>query len=69
LLGELTKAGAACEAYKMLLNTEKPGWLYEVTHGATTIWETWEGYTGRGDCVYFFRRNAVSVEKKGVGIV
>mgnify|MGYP002624555446 CR=1 FL=1 len=49
LLGELTNAGAACEAYKMLLNTEKPGWLYEVTHGATTIWETWEGYTGRGD--------------------
>ena len=33
----------------MLLNTEKPGWLYEVEQGATTVWETWEGYVGRGD--------------------
>ena len=49
LLDELTKAGAAETAYKVLLNTEKPGWLYEVEHGATTVWETWEGYTGRGD--------------------
>lgn len=27
----------------MLLNTEKPGWLYEVERGATTVWESWEG--------------------------
>ena len=49
LLGELTKAGAAETAYQVLLNTEKPGWLYEVEQGATTVWETWEGYVGRGD--------------------
>ena len=49
LLGELTKAGEIETAYKLLLNTEKPGWLYEVLQGATTVWETWEGYTGRGD--------------------
>jgi len=48
LLGELTKAGETKTAYRMLLNTKKPGWLYEVTKGATTVWETWEGYTGRG---------------------
>lgn len=48
LLGELTQAGAAETAYKVLLNTEKPGWLYEVLQGATTIWETWEGYVGKG---------------------
>ncbi|MBQ1317118.1 MAG: family 78 glycoside hydrolase catalytic domain, partial [Lachnospiraceae bacterium] len=48
LLSELTKAGESGTAYKMLLNTEKPGWLYEVLQGATTVWETWEGYTGRG---------------------
>ena len=48
LLSELTKAGAAEAAYKVLLNTEKPGWLYEVEQGATTIWETWEGYVGKG---------------------
>lgn len=48
LLGELTKAGGAETAYKVLLNTEKPGWLYEILQGATTIWETWEGYVGKG---------------------
>ena len=48
LLPELTKAGASETAYKVLQNTEKPGWLYEIEHGATTIWETWEGYTGKG---------------------
>ena len=47
LLTELTKAGAGETAYKVLLNTEKPGWLYEVLQGATTIWETWEGYVGK----------------------
>ena len=47
LLGELTKAGASETAYQVLLNTEKPGWLYEVLQGATTIWETWEGYVGK----------------------
>jgi len=48
LLPELTKAGAGETAYKVLLNTDKPGWLYEIEHGATTIWETWEGYVGKG---------------------
>ena len=49
LLGELSSAGGSETAYRLLLNPEKPGWLYEITHGATTVWETWEGYTGRGD--------------------
>ena len=49
LLGTLSEAGESETAYKLLLNTEKPGWLYEVEQGATTVWETWEGYTGRGD--------------------
>ncbi len=47
LLDELTKAGASETAYRVLLNTEKPGWLYEVLQGATTVWETWEGYVGK----------------------
>lgn len=46
LLGVLTEVGESETAYRMLLNTKKPGWLYEVLHGATTIWETWEGYNG-----------------------
>jgi len=29
-------------AYKLLYQTEAPSWLYEVEHGATTIWEAWD---------------------------
>ena len=29
-------------AYRLLLNEEYPGWLYEVKLGATTIWECWD---------------------------
>ena len=39
----LTETGEIDTAYKMLLNSEKPGWLAEVADGATTIWENWEG--------------------------
>ena len=42
-LGELIRAGRADVAYKMLLNEELPSWLGEVTAGATTVWEDWEG--------------------------
>lgn len=47
LLPVLTEAGEAETAYKMLENTEKPGWLAEVLDGATTIWENWEGSASR----------------------
>ena len=30
-------------AYKLLENEELPGWLFMPKHGATTIWEAWEG--------------------------
>jgi alpha-L-rhamnosidase len=43
LLEELTKAGYAKLAYKLLLNTGYPSWGYQVEHGATTIWERWNG--------------------------
>lgn len=43
LLPVLTAAGETETAYRMLENTEKPGWLAEVLDGATTIWENWEG--------------------------
>ena len=43
LLPVLTEAGETETAYKMLQNTEKPGWLGEVLDGATTVWENWEG--------------------------
>lgn len=47
LLPVLTEAGKAETAYKMLENTEKPGWLAEVLDGATTVWESWEGDASR----------------------
>jgi alpha-L-rhamnosidase len=43
LLEELTKTGHADLAYKLLLNTEYPSWGYLVGHGATTMWERWNG--------------------------
>jgi alpha-L-rhamnosidase len=43
LLEELTKTGHADLAYKLLLNTEYPSWGYLVEHGATTMWERWNG--------------------------
>lgn len=37
----LSDNGLESMAYDLLLNEECPGWLYEVNHGATTIWERW----------------------------
>ena len=47
LLPVLTGAGEVETAYRMLENTEKPGWLAEVLDGATTIWENWGGNLSR----------------------
>jgi alpha-L-rhamnosidase len=49
LLEELTKAGYSDLAYTLLLNTQYPSWGYMVTHGATTMWERWNGDQMRGD--------------------
>jgi len=43
LLEELSKAGKTELAYKLLLNTQYPSWGYLVNHGATTMWERWNG--------------------------
>jgi alpha-L-rhamnosidase len=32
-------------AYKLLMRDEYPGWLFPVKHGATSIWERWNGWT------------------------
>ncbi|KWX70682.1 glycoside hydrolase family 78 protein [Paenibacillus jilunlii] len=39
----LSEAGHTDAAYKLLLQTDYPSWLYQVTRGATTIWEHWDG--------------------------
>ena len=41
----LTLAGRADVAYRLLLQEDYPSWLYPVKHGATTIWERWNGWT------------------------
>jgi alpha-L-rhamnosidase len=42
VLPALTATGHTTEAYQLLLNTECPGWLYQVERGATTMWERWD---------------------------
>ena len=50
ILFALTDNGEKETAYKMLLNTKCPSWLYEVKVGATTIWERWDGLDEKGEC-------------------
>ncbi|HLS92243.1 MAG TPA: family 78 glycoside hydrolase catalytic domain [Microbacterium sp.] len=38
----LTLTGHVDDAYRLLLQTECPSWLYPVTMGATTVWERWD---------------------------
>ncbi|MEM1166342.1 MAG: family 78 glycoside hydrolase catalytic domain [Planctomycetota bacterium] len=48
----LTRIGRTDLAYRLLLNSDYPSWLYSVRHGATTIWERWDSWTpekGFGD--------------------
>lgn len=39
----LSQNGKVEEAYNLLLKEDYPSWLYQVTKGATTIWEHWDG--------------------------
>jgi alpha-L-rhamnosidase len=41
----LTLNGRNDVAYRLLLQDTYPSWLYPVNHGATTIWERWNGWT------------------------
>jgi len=42
---QLALAGRADVAHRLLLQETYPSWLYPVKHGATTIWERWNGWT------------------------
>jgi alpha-L-rhamnosidase len=48
LLPVLSRAGYGEVALDLLLQTTAPSWLYAVERGATTVWETWEGYDDDG---------------------
>ncbi|MBQ7880053.1 MAG: alfa-L-rhamnosidase, partial [Clostridia bacterium] len=43
LLHALSENGYVDVAYDLLLQEINPSWLYAVNHGATTIWEHWDG--------------------------
>jgi alpha-L-rhamnosidase len=49
LLAVLVDTGHSDVAYRLLLNTQYPSWGYLVDHGATTMWERWNGDQMRGD--------------------
>lgn len=44
----LASHGRADLAYAVLQRTEYPSWGYQIAHGATTIWERWDGWTESG---------------------
>ena len=48
LLPVLADAGYADVAYRVLLQRTSPSWLYMLDHGATTVWEDWDGVTEDG---------------------
>ncbi|APO78486.1 alpha-L-rhamnosidase domain-containing protein (plasmid) [Rhizobium etli 8C-3] len=48
LLPALTKLGMDDLAEKVFLQEEVPGWLYQVSRGATTIWERWDSMAPDG---------------------
>lgn len=39
----LAEYGYADDAFKLITQTEFPGWGYQVIQGATTLWENWNG--------------------------
>jgi alpha-L-rhamnosidase len=45
LLPSLTSENQLATAYKVFLQDTFPSWLFSVKHGATTIWERWDGWT------------------------
>ncbi len=41
----LSDAGRDDVAFALLMQKTFPGWLFPITHGATTMWERWDGWT------------------------
>ena len=49
LMIELSNSGHSDVAYKLLLQNTYPSWGYMIDHGATTMWERWNGDQMMGD--------------------
>ncbi len=48
LMQTLTDVGRSDVAWNIVTRTERPGWGYMLSKGATTIWERWDGDTKDG---------------------
>lgn len=44
LMLQLNQNGLIDEAYRLVTNRKMPSWGYLIDHGATTIWERWDGH-------------------------
>jgi len=49
LMLELSNSGHSDVAYRLLLQNTYPSWVYMIEHGATTMWERWNGDQMMGD--------------------
>ena len=45
IFNEMSRMGQSQLAWKMLNKTTYPGWGFMIKHGATTVWELWNGNT------------------------
>ena len=66
LLHALTENGHTDVAYELLFQEQNPSWLYSVNHGATTIWEHWNGIKEDGS---FWSKNMNSFNHYAYGAV
>jgi len=58
ILHVLADYGYSDVAFKLLEQTTFPSWLYAVTKGATTIWESWNGISPDGELFGSFNHYA-----------
>jgi len=66
LLHVLSDYGYGNLAYRLLLRTEYPSWLYPITRDATTVWEHWDGIKENGE---LFRADMNSFNHYAYGAV
>ncbi|WP_438495751.1 family 78 glycoside hydrolase catalytic domain [Paenibacillus sp. IHBB 3054] len=52
ILQVLAEYGYSDVAFRLLEQETCPSWLYAVTKGATTIWESWNGISPEGELAY-----------------
>jgi alpha-L-rhamnosidase len=62
----LAKIGRNDIAYRLLLNDTFPSWGFSIKHGATSIWERWNGWTPENG---FFKPNMNSFAHYSFGAV